>query len=161
MKSQASMQGSASMLVILIMISLSAFGVLDMITAFSDYKLAQKNVEATQGHYQLDGEAQRRLCVLNESLGAQWRRGVHSSFDDFLETQRDTLQAQGWTLSGQNSTVAEQTVTRDSAHITVRLQLKVPVGDNCFYSVVSWRETREPFDYKKGQSIWNGGIIEE
>ncbi len=163
MKHQASMQGSASILIILIMISLSAFGVLSMMSAYSDYKLAQKNAAWTASCYALDAEAQRRVGLLNESLhaaGGGFPGGAPTA-EAFREMALGVLPGSGWDLVSEDPFVVKCVVSRDKLHLNVELRLHPPENSPALYTVLSWRGAQDLFSYNQGQNIWSGVVEEE
>ncbi|MDF2533608.1 MAG: uncharacterized protein K0Q65_3189, partial [Clostridia bacterium] len=61
-------KGSASVLVILIMLTLIVFGVLAMMSSFSDLKLSQKSGDWIKNYYSLDGKGDALVQKIDECL---------------------------------------------------------------------------------------------
>jgi hypothetical protein len=61
-------KGSASVLVILIMLTLIVFGVLAMMSSFADLKLAQKSGDWIKNYYSLDGKGDTLVQKIDECL---------------------------------------------------------------------------------------------
>ena len=61
-------KGSSSMLVILIMLTLIVFGVLAMMSTFSNLKLSRKTAENTASHYRLDKKGVEVLSSIINSI---------------------------------------------------------------------------------------------
>ncbi len=71
MKNIVSMRGGAIILIILIMLALSIFGVLAMTTAHSDLMLSRKGATWVQRYYLLDTMGQNCLSEANEIVKSQ------------------------------------------------------------------------------------------
>ncbi len=96
-------KGSSSVLVILVMLLLITFGVLAMMSSYSNLKIARKNASWTQGYYLLESEASLaynkvvkiidEAKVLSDALideQAQIKWALYP-FDDGLKTALDPL----------------------------------------------------------------------
>lgn len=144
------MQGSASILIILIMLALSAFGVLAMMSAYSDYRLAQKNADRIKQHYALETEAQKEVGLLNEALAA-------SAVTEFsLSWAAGRAEALGWeTLAEEAPLVVGRDVDIGSIHLRAEVEI-VPGGGPGYCRVLVWREWQDEFDYGGGLDIWDG-----
>ncbi|MDR0380667.1 MAG: hypothetical protein LBH86_01545 [Oscillospiraceae bacterium] len=143
MKRQASMQGSPSILIILIMLSLSAFGVLAMMSAYSDYKLAEKNAEWARRCFVLETRAQESVGRLDAALS-----GVSDA--DFA----GEAAAQGWEIVSESPLLVSRDVSDADAHLRVELALSGGPGPRC--RVRTWRQWQDDFVYDGGMNIWNG-----
>lgn len=137
------MQGGASVLIILIMISLTTFGVLALVSAHSDLKLARKNAAFVQEYYDLEAEAEFKLHEVEEALG---------------EGASDRELAQlGWQVQLGDVTMLRRDVSKGLRHIAITLEL-TPNRD---YKLVSWVQTQEQFEYSAGEKLWDGKVIED
>ncbi|MDR0671038.1 MAG: hypothetical protein LBF64_01870 [Oscillospiraceae bacterium] len=143
MKRQASMQGSPSILIILIMLSLSAFGVLAMMSAYSDYKLAEKNTEWVRRCFVLETQAQAAVGELDAALSG-------ASADDFAREAA----AQGWEIVSESPLLVSRDVSDADAHLRVELALSAGPGPH--YRVRTWRQWQDDFVYDDGMNIWDG-----
>jgi len=66
-------KGSASVIVILVMLMLVVFGVLAFVSAGSSLRLAQKNAAMTQEYYKLDAMAEQATAQASETLKSSER----------------------------------------------------------------------------------------
>ncbi|MDR2670794.1 MAG: hypothetical protein LBC26_03610 [Oscillospiraceae bacterium] len=143
MKRQASMQGSPSILIILIMLSLSAFGVLAMMSAYSDYKLAEKNTEWARRGLVLETQAQESVGRLDAALAG-------ASAADFARA----AEAQGWEVVSESPLLVSRDVSDADAHLRVELALNAGSGPR--YRIRSWRQWQDDFVYDDGMNVWDG-----
>lgn len=60
--------GSASLILIFIVLCLSVFGLLSLTSARSDLALAQKNAQAVQGYYEADTQGEAFLQMADQAL---------------------------------------------------------------------------------------------
>lgn len=142
---QPTMQGGASVLIILIMISLTTFGVLALVSAHSDLKLARKNEQFMQEYYELETQAESALKNLADALdkGAQERE----------------LQRLGWQVQQGDTTRLYMNVSKGLRHIEIILELTPNRGEG--FDIISWRQTQAEFEYSAGEKLWDGKPIEE
>ena len=145
MKNQPAMQGSASVLIILVMLSLSAFGVLSMMSAYSDLKLARKNADFITQYYALDAQATEAYSEAQ----ATYRQLVAGGTTSGEATQ--VVSAAGWAYDERGALLSRE-FTQNELHLTVELR---PIGGEL--AVVRWQEWQEPFEYEGEPSeIWDG-----
>ncbi len=159
MKSQNPIQGSASILIVLVMLALSVFGVLSMVSAYSDYKLSGKSTAWMERYFEMDTEALRAVAALNEAVAARYEAEGAPEWTAFTVEATTLALSEGWIVSG-NQTL-EHTVTRDTAHLTVELALTAPDENGRFYRVLRWNEWQDDFTYDGGLNVWPGQVVEE
>jgi len=151
------MQGGASVLIILLMIALSAFGLLALYGARSDYRLAEKNADWTQKYYTVDTLAQKETARLDKAL-RDLSEGVYDASDKVTLTvaARNIITSLGWVFPPGGPFTVTKTVSLDTMHITVTLALPSPVKENASCTVLEWLETQDGFTYDEGLNIWLG-----
>ena len=149
MKHRASMQGGASILIILLMIALAAFSLLALYSARSDYKLAEKNAEWTRAYYELDTLAWKEVARLEQSL-----RDLPA--EDFSAAGSRAAVSLGWTAASDDPLTVGKTVDRGTMHIEVTLALRPARAGMAVHTILAWRETQDGFDYGDGLDIWLG-----
>jgi hypothetical protein len=137
------MQGSPSILIILIMLSLSAFGVLAMMSAYSDYKLAEKNTEWVRRCFVLETQAQESVGRLDAAL-------ADVSAADFARE----AEAQGWEVVSESPLLVSRDVNDADAHL--RIELALNTGSEPRYRIRTWRQWQDDFVYDDGMNIWDG-----
>ncbi len=157
MKGQSSVQGSASILIILIMISLTAFGMLSLMSAYSDFKLAKKDGEWAQAYYVLDTDAERAVGELNEELFAHFAKQTPgSSWDALLAAAPPVLEKLGWEVLSQEPVTAGMTLARGPSYLRVEIELREPGEDLRFFRVTCWQQQQDEFLYDEGWNVWEG-----
>ena len=142
---QPTMQGGASVLIVLIMISLTTFGVLALVSAHSDLKLARKNATFMQEYYQLETQAE---SALNDLSGA-----LASNADE------RKLTSLGWEVQRGEQTRLFMDVSKGLRHLEIMLELTPKQGEG--FKIISWKQVQKEFDYSAGEKLWDGKPIEE
>jgi hypothetical protein len=142
------MRGGAIILVILIMISLSIFGVLAMVSAHSDYILASKGSAWLSRYYQMDAMGQEQLKLAAGALNT-------GSPDD--------LAALGWQVEDEQAILTLQMPAGEfqtgnlhlkQAEQTLRITIAfLPDG----FKVIGWAQIQQSPEYHDpGDDIWSG-----
>ena len=160
MKSDASLQGSASVLIILIFLSMSIFGVLSMVSAYSDYKLADKNARWVSEYYALDAEAEQIL------------RDTHAALEDCAAQGRypdgaaNALALAGWdcyeledgTLAAWRDVSYGDEGRKQNLKVEINLFSLRDISQGRYFEITRWQQWQEPFTYEDaGVDIWEGG----
>ena len=139
MKKAVSFPGGVSLLLILLMLTLTAFGLLTLVSAHSDYKLSGKNAESADRFYTLDTQGQRALRDLETAFAR-------------LGDQTQALSAEGWTITQQSPLTAVRTWERDG----VTLMAEVVWAQTGPLQIRQWVIAHPVFDYDDGLDIWEG-----
>lgn len=84
--------GSSSILVIFVVLCLTTFATLSMVSANSDYRLTSRTAQAAQVYYQADSEGVEQVGALHTAL-EQLPGGDAAAY-------RQTAQGLGWTADG-------------------------------------------------------------
>ena len=139
------------------MIALSAFGLLALYSARSNYVMAKKNADWTVRYYTLDDAARESVARLEALIGA-----FPDSSEGLSDSEQSAVSELGWRVIGQNPYTVSKTVTIDTMHMEVTLALLRTDRGEMRWDVLSWREYQDNFDYNQGQDVWQGEtIIEE
>jgi len=152
MKNSSAMRGGAIILVILIMLSLSVFGVLAMVSAHADYVLTQKRASWVARYYELDALGQKELLAAREAAEA----------GDFYDL--DIIDSE-WELDG---FLAAKTITLPEAEIRVgnlklkqrqqELRIVLEYVGGGMLRVVEWAQMQESFDFIPDENnVWIPG----
>ena len=159
MKSDASLQGSASVLIILIFLSMSIFGVLSMVSAYSDLKLADKSARWVTEYYALDAEAERLVLEVHTALSGCAAQG------DYLTNAKEALTYAGWEFyeHEDGGLLTWRTVThgeegrRQNLLVELLLYQTPDAARRRFFEVTRWTQWQEPFTYEdEGIGVWDG-----
>lgn len=97
--------GAASLMLIVVVLSMSVLGILTLMNARSDERLSARSVEVAQEIYQLDEKAERSLAALDEVLCAL--QGETQDAEEYLSLITGRL-PEGMTLTGNTVTWREQ-----------------------------------------------------
>jgi len=140
----------------MLMIALSAFGLLALYAARSDYKLAEKSAQWTQKYYQLDAEASKEAQRLNELVS-----GFAAGNGAFTEAERGAVASLGWDIQAADPLTVTKTVSEDAMHVEITLALRRPGQSGAApnapcCTVLGWREVQDEFDYSGGLNVWTG-----
>ena len=139
MKKAASFQGGVSILLILLMLTLTAFGLLTLVSAHSDYKLSEKNRESADRFYALDTQGQQALRDL-AALAAQGTDRVQA------------LYAAGWTVMERSPLSAGRIWEQDGVTLTA----EVTWDETGQIRVKQWTIAHPDFVYDQGVHVWEG-----
>ena len=144
MKKQPVMQGGASILIVLIMLSLSMFGVVSLVSAYADYRLAQKNAAFIQLYYDMDGEAEE----LVEQIKPLIQRNAG---------EEEYAQA-GWTPVWIYRLLLMRDIVMEDQKLSISLELDGQGG----YRVASWKLAIKEFPQGEAtQNLWDGQLPPE
>ena len=134
----SSMRGGALILVVLLMLALSMFGLLSMYSAHSDHNLAEKRHEWLKGYYELDNMGQYELY-----------RAKQVARDSGFES----LTAAGWQVSiGVAEKIVQLPEVKDGNGNVVRnegwqkLRITVKPDGKGGLSALSWIQFQDPFE---------------
>lgn len=141
---QSTMQGGASVLIVLIMITLTTFGVLALVSAYSDLKLARRNAAFMQEYYELETQAEEALSDLSKVLDSADER---------------ELASMGWQVQQGENTRLYKDVSKGFRHIRIMLELTPDEGEG--FKIISWMQAQDQFDYSAGEKLWDGQPVEE
>lgn len=124
MTHSTTMRGGALVLIVLLMLSMSMFGVLSMVSANADLNMARKNADWVQTYYRLDSEGtykleQARIMVREVGLAS--------------------LATAGWTVGDGE---AELNLSEGVQNLLIRV-----AQDENGLEVRSWRQWEEGFEY--------------
>jgi hypothetical protein len=142
------MQGGASILILLLMLTLLSFGLLALLSAQADALLSGKNADRVLGYYALDARAQNALGALDGALAESARIPGGAS-----PGQRAA--ALGWRAEPAEPSMVSQTFSGEKAALAVTLRLRPDAPpDTPRFEILCWREIPQAFDYNVGQELW-------
>ncbi len=105
-------RGSASVLLMLVMLALITFAALSMMSAHSELKLSRKNAEWVKGYYALDARGEALMRQINSTCGKASEKAAslltetgYNNEESLPETLRTALSS--WASSGRDD--AERT----------------------------------------------------
>lgn len=158
-----SRKGSASALIVLMVVLLAVFGAMALTSAAASLRLARRHADWSREYYVYDATAERLLASINTA--------VHDAIDSSQDTETLRGRLGAIKLSGASAVscakVGDQLVVDalvgnpDARGITV--SIAVPLGANGpsrdgKLLVLRWNQFQKPFDYNAGPGgIWTGG----
>lgn len=150
-------QGSASVIVIMVMLLLVVFGILAFVSGGSSLKLAEKNASAVKSYYLLDKKGEIAAGQISGLLKSD------ASITD-LDTRIKTLTGIN-DVSVEPQDMGNPVITvqiQDSAllngaSLRIRLQQKNRPMDALELQILEWKLINKPFDYGGNENLWDGG----
>lgn len=129
--------GSASMLVVFIILCLVTFSVLSVASANRDYTYSKKIADRTTSYYKASGKAEtilsqidRELKSAYEQYGADYLSHISGAFADIEEVENFTLPSLSFSVP-----------INDTQALSVSLVIQVPKNTkDTFYTITSWTE---------------------
>lgn len=150
-------QGSASVIVIMVMLLLVVFGILAFVSGGSSLKLAEKNASAAKSYYLLDKKGEIAVGQISDLLKSD------DSLSD-LDTRIRTLtgindvSVQPHDTGNPVITVQIQDLSlMNGASLRIRLQEKSGPMDPFGLDILEWKLINKPFDYGENVNLWDGG----
>lgn len=135
--------GTASMLVIFIILCLVTFSVLSVTSANNDKNYAKTIAQRTHSYYDASNQAETQLTQIDEVLKTTYEQYG----DAYLEQVANSFNTQvsknlTYPLDFSNFPVLSFTVPiNDTQALTVSLQIQIPENDNDhFYRITCWKE---------------------
>lgn len=151
--------GGTSILVLLLVILLTVFGVLSIRTSYHEWRLSQKTAANAEEYYHADSIAEERLMELSELLTRLEWSGSPEQWKE-LETAAAEL---GWVTSVKQQTgiVTYEVVMNEASTLKIEVAPE-PGGLVPHLSIISWKMvTKEQGDYNLDEiEIWDGTFDE-
>lgn len=134
MNHSTTMRGGSLVLVVLLMMALSMFGVLSMVSADSDYKMAQKSADWVKTYYRLDNDGQHKL---------------HQASIMARESGFGSLATAGWEIEGLTASI-------NLTEGIQNLAITVALSEDGSLLVQGWKQWQEGFEYGEGdgEDLW-------
>lgn len=135
--------GAASLILIVVILSMSVLGILALMNARNDIKLCDRSVEVVQAGYQLSEDAERRLAQL-DAIAARYAE-ISETDDDYAAAIRAFLPME-MTMEGR---VIRWKQTDGTRTLDCAVELK-PLGEGRRFAWVDHRLTATATE-----DIWN------
>jgi hypothetical protein len=148
-----SRKGSASALIVLMVVLLAVFGAMALAQAAASLRLSTRHADWSREYYAYDAAAERLMAGIDTAV----HDAISKSQD--IQTLRSRLGA--IKLAGTTSISCTQAGNPDARGIEV--SIAVPLGINGplrdgKLRVLRWSQFQKPFDYDAGPGgIWTGG----
>ena len=141
--------GVSSILMVFAMLCITTFGILSLVSANADYKLAKKNQEAAEAYYEADRHASEMLAEL-DSLIASARQYV----SDPGKTSLETLISETHLSESQSDAIRNSNL---SGNELFKLVIASVIDDKEAYSV---SQTDEKFTVSYSLDVHSQKILE-
>lgn len=145
-------RGSASVIVVMVMLLLVVFGVLAFVSAGSSLRLAEKNARTVKDYYRLDFQGEVAVGQISALLESQ------VSISDLAEAIRHATgltQVAVETETGGTPVVTleiQDTAIENGASLRIRFRPAASGG----LEVLEWRLVNKPFVYEQEVDLWEG-----
>lgn len=157
-------KGSSTILVILIVLTVVLFGVMNMMTVYTSYKISKKNMQWTTNYYELDSKAQifanniknqidksaKGSNVNTSLLLNEIERNIGDDRQILINKNNVTLPLDKNINIVQNNNIVLETYYLDEeGKRRFYTNIKIPAvkGDKSF-EILSWKRVNEEFEYK-------------
>ena len=115
--------GAASLILIVVILSMSVLGILALMNARSDSRLSTRSVQVVQAGYELNADAERQMAAL-DAVAARYGKTSQSD-EEYLDSIRLNLPA-GMTMDGR-----EISWTHTDGYRTLALTVALkPLGED-------------------------------
>lgn len=157
-----SRKGSASALIVLMVVLLTVFGALALTGAASDLRLANRHADWSVEYYRLDADGERFLAAVSEAVLAS-RAGDRDA--EGLIGQIRSMQVAGLdsvTCDIGDSRITVHAVVGDPESSGIDISLNIPlqggkVGAAGSTLITRWAQFQKPFEYGTDPGgIWDG-----
>jgi hypothetical protein len=169
-------KGSSSIMVILVMLTLVVFGVLALMSSYSDLKLSKKNANWLKGYYELDARGEELVSQIDTKLEASAEKALignkldRDKYVGLAEKELNNLNL------GENSRLQ---MTKNADKLLINMQitdkvnnllaisLEVTVPDKYnnssketikYSKVVKWEQKPQNFKYDNTIQLWDGEV---
>lgn len=157
-------KGSSTILVILIVLTVVLFGVMNMMSVYTSYKISKKNLQWTSDYYELDSKAQifanniknqidksKKGSNINVNLLLnEIERNIGNDRQIFINKKNITVPLDKNINIVKNNTIILETYYLDEdgkRRFYTNISIPVVKGDKSF-DVLSWKRVNEEFEYK-------------
>jgi hypothetical protein len=154
--------GASSILVIFVMLCLTTFATLSLVSANRDFILSQKTAESTTLYYSADSLAEARLAEIDQIL--QDAQAASNNRSSYLALCKEALAAESGVevfdrAGGEegNLQLGYTVPAGESAELQVRLQVLYPPQDGARYQKLNW-STHSTIEWEGDSSadLWDG-----
>ena len=156
--------GGSSILVIFILLCLTTFATLSMVSANADLKLTEKSAAAAQDYYAADAEAEQILAAIDAYARQLWTQNPNpAAFADACQMLSSAVDGGITTLrpAGGNTMLAQYAVPINDTHqLAVELEI-VPNSQGYTLTRNSW-QVQSVTDWQPGSAgldLWGGGSL--
>jgi len=132
--------GASSILMLFVVLCLTTFAILSLVSAQADLHMSEKARDAVQAYYQADAKMEKAISDMDAALAAQQAALSHTVWPDLSKIKID-----GMTVTGENSVTIKINIT-DGRYIEAMITIN-KIGEAVRYKVESRRMMAVTPDY--------------
>lgn len=165
-------KGSSSIMVILIMLTLVVFGVLALMSSYSDLKLSKKNANWLEKYYDLDAKGEKLISEIDSRLSQASKKAKSGNTLDrekyiqLAESEIKAIKTENKLKVSKNKnmlTISSKLVDVDNNMINISLEVNFPdfsmeKGPLKHYKVTRWEQLPREFKYDNSIELWDGEV---
>jgi hypothetical protein len=165
-------RGSSSIMVILIMLTLVVFGVLALMSSYSDLKLSKKNASWLEKYYSLDAKGEDLLSQIDSRLIAAAKKariGAVLDKEKYLSLAQAEINAMKTedklklTKNNNMLIISSDLFDKEKNKLGISLEVEPALitGQNQggkYYKVIKWTQIPKDFKYDNTIQLWNGEV---
>lgn len=161
--------GSSTILISLLFITLVVFGLLGLTTSASELKLAKRNAEANRAFYSLDSEGVRFLSSLKELINQAYDEVQNSAgtklFFECMGKRLDGVSGLQYEMILKDRpimAVKRMLMIKENGierYLSIEIDITEPLSSseiNKLCRIIEWRVGQEPFKYTDTINLWEG-----
>lgn len=148
--------GGITLLTVFLVLCLTVFGVLSLVSARADARLCEKNTAQVKAYYAADSKAEEELRSLSLTLRSAQAESVQAG--DETEFWRLIATAEGERFDAKERTLSYAVPVTEEQELRVKLRVIAPTtGRDADYEILVWR-TVVTVDYEIDNSlnVWDG-----
>lgn len=169
-KKNSAKKGSSTILVILIVLTVLLFGVMNMMSVYTSYKISKKNLAWTQKYYELDSKAQifandiraiiskdtKNNLLDTKALNTLLKNNLSNDKLILVNNKEFNKNSNIELLSGD---INLSTYYLDEDHKKrLFININIPqIKGNKPFDILSWKQVNEEFDYSQQPQFSQGG----
>lgn len=168
-------KGSATILVILIVLTVVLFGVLNMMTVYTSYKISQKNLTWARTYYEFDSKAQIFASNIQKSIESNLQGKEIDTKKLLLEVEKNVSDDKEILINGNKVKlpIDKNKKIVQNNHIDIKVYFYDENGKKAFYidmdvpskkskncfEVVHWMRVSEDFEYNTEPEFGEGEVL--
>lgn len=143
--------GTASLILIFLILCLSTFGLLSLSSARGDWMLTEKSTEAVKSYYRADAEGEAFVQLVHGYI----QEGIRKKLS---EAEREKFLKEKLGVHYQEGNIVTD-IPMDFGQ-ALHIELKPGTGDR--YKILSWNVyNREDFQIDQSIPVWTGGKTDD
>lgn len=165
-------KGSSSIMVMMVMIVLVIFGVLALMSSYSDFKLAKKNSVWVSRYYKLDEEGENLVAEISKAVQqtqAEAENANKQSISNYSELIKSKILSIKTDSTIQISEKGKLVVAdcrigkKDENKLSVKVEIDLSkfLGSKNLikpYRIIEWKQMPSEFKYNNVNQLWNGEV---